>query len=118
MLRSRLDALLAQSAQELQIMRSRCDHLRRTMDGIGVSNSHFRARAAACEKLSSLSARELEVLKAIAEGLSTKEVAHRLSITFKTAVSHRTRLMAKLDIHETAGLVRLAIAAGLVPLEA
>jgi DNA-binding NarL/FixJ family response regulator len=50
--------------------------------------------------------------------LSTKEIAYRLNITFKTAVSHRTRLMAKLEVHEAAELVRLAIAAGLVPLEA
>ncbi|PYV08040.1 MAG: DNA-binding response regulator, partial [Acidobacteria bacterium] len=45
---------------------------------------------------------------------TTKEVAALLGISFKTAESHRTRIMEKLDIHETAGLVRYAIRRGLV----
>ena len=61
-----------------------------------------------------LTPREIQVLRLIAEGLSTKEIAHRLKITFKTAVSHRTHLLQKLGIHESATLVRLAIRAGLV----
>src|SRR5580765_837351 len=56
-----------------------------------------------------LSAREREVLQLIAEGLTTKAIAGALNISFKTAESHRTRIMAKLDIHETASLVRYAI---------
>ena len=56
-----------------------------------------------------LSPREREVLQLIAEGKTTKEVAATLGISFKTAETHRTRIMAKLDIHETAGLVRYAI---------
>jgi DNA-binding CsgD family transcriptional regulator len=58
--------------------------------------------------------REREVLQLIAEGHRTKQVAVRLGISIKTAESHRTRIMAKLDIHETAGLVRYAIRNGLV----
>ena len=56
-----------------------------------------------------LTPRETEVLKLIAEGLSTKQIAAQLGISFKTAVSHRSRIMAKLDIHEVASLVRYAI---------
>ena len=56
-----------------------------------------------------LTPREREVLQLIAEGRPTKEVASVLGISFKTAESHRTHLMRKLDIHETAGLVRYAI---------
>jgi DNA-binding NarL/FixJ family response regulator len=56
-----------------------------------------------------LSPREREVLQLIAEGKTTKEIAATLSISFKTAETHRVHLMAKLDIHETAGLVRYAI---------
>ena len=56
-----------------------------------------------------LTAREREVLQLIAEGRTTKEVASVLGISFKTAESHRTHLMHKLGIHETAGLVRYAI---------
>ena len=56
-----------------------------------------------------LSARERQVLQLVAEGKTTKGIAYTLGISFKTAESHRTRIMAKLNIHETAGLVRYAI---------
>lgn len=61
-----------------------------------------------------LSAREHEVLQLIAEGKSTKDIAVILGISVKTAESHRSRLMQKLDIHETASLVRYAVRRGLV----
>jgi len=61
-----------------------------------------------------LSPRERQVLQLIAEGKTTKEVAVVLNISVKTAETHRTRLMEKLDIHETAGLVRYAARHGLV----
>jgi two-component system response regulator NreC len=57
----------------------------------------------------SLTARERQVLKLIAEDYSTKECATILGVSVKTADSHRTRLMRKLDIHGTAGLVRYAV---------
>jgi two-component system response regulator NreC len=61
-----------------------------------------------------LSAREHEVLQLIAEGKSTKDVASMLGVSVKTAESHRSRLMQKLDIHETASLVRYAVRRGLI----
>jgi two-component system, NarL family, response regulator NreC len=61
-----------------------------------------------------LSAREHEVLQLVAEGKSTKDIAAILGISVKTAESHRSRLMQKLDIHETASLVRYAVRRGLV----
>ena len=61
-----------------------------------------------------LTLRERQVLQLIAEGKSTRDVASLLFISVKTAETHRTRLMQKLDIHETAGLVRYAIRRGLV----
>src|SRR6266850_3365685 len=61
-----------------------------------------------------LSSRERQVLQLIGEGHSTKEIAALLGISFRTADSHRTRLMEKLDIHQTAGLVRYAIRSGYV----
>lgn len=61
-----------------------------------------------------LTPRELDVLKCIAKGYSTKETAHRLGMSFKTAACHRYRLMDKLDIHDVANLVRYAIRQGLV----
>ena len=61
-----------------------------------------------------LTPREREVLQLVAEGKTTKEVAVILGVSVKTAESHRTRIMGKLEIHETASLVRYAIRRGLV----
>ena len=61
-----------------------------------------------------LTTREIEVLKRIAEGNTTKEVAAILGITYKTAVCHRSHIMEKLGIHDTATLVRYAIREGIV----
>lgn len=61
-----------------------------------------------------LTMREREVLQLVGEGRTTKAIAGVLGISFKTAESHRNRLMKKLDIHETAGLVRYAIRRGLL----
>jgi len=61
-----------------------------------------------------LTLREREILQLVAEGHSTKQAAEILGISVKTAESHRSRLMGKLDIHETAGLVRYAIRRGLI----
>lgn len=62
----------------------------------------------------SLSSRERQVLQLVAEGNTTKRIATILNVSVKTADSHRTRIMKKLDIHETAGLVRYAIKLGLI----
>lgn len=61
-----------------------------------------------------LTAREREVLQLVAEGKTTREVAQVLGISTKTAESHRMRIVAKLDIHDTAGLVRYAIRQGVI----
>jgi len=61
-----------------------------------------------------LTARERQVLQLIAEGKSTKDIGCVLGISAKTAESHRTRLMRKLDIHETASLVLYAVRRGIV----
>jgi len=61
-----------------------------------------------------LSARERQVLQLIAEGNTTKEVATKLDISVKTAETYRGRIMEKLDLHMTAGLVHYAIRRGLV----
>ncbi len=62
----------------------------------------------------SLTLRERQVLQLVSEGKTTKEVAQVLGISPKTADSHRTRIMTKLGIHDTAGLVRYAIREGLI----
>ena len=61
-----------------------------------------------------LTERERQVVTLIAEGNSTKEVAARLGISVKTADCHRTRIMDKLNLHQTANLVRFAIRQGFI----
>jgi DNA-binding NarL/FixJ family response regulator len=61
-----------------------------------------------------LSSRELEVLQLVAEGEANKQIAAELGISIKTVEKHRDHLMRKLDIHDTAGLTRYAIAAGII----
>jgi DNA-binding NarL/FixJ family response regulator len=61
-----------------------------------------------------LTGREREVLQLIAEGLSSKEIAATLGVSTRTAETHRTSVMNKLDVHKVAGLVRFAIREGLV----
>ena len=54
------------------------------------------------------------MLVLVAEGSANKQVAAHLGISIKTVEKHREHLMAKLDIHDTAGLTRYAIAAGVI----
>ncbi|MFT5105547.1 MAG: DNA-binding NarL/FixJ family response regulator [Verrucomicrobiales bacterium] len=61
-----------------------------------------------------LTSRESEVLQLIAEGKANKQTADELGISIKTVEKHRQSLMNKLDIHDTAGLTRYAIAAGII----
>ncbi len=62
----------------------------------------------------SLSSREVEVIQLIAEGSANKQIAGELNISIKTVEKHRQHLMEKLDIHDTAGLTRYAMAAGII----
>jgi DNA-binding NarL/FixJ family response regulator len=61
-----------------------------------------------------LTPRETEILILIASGHSGKEIAAKLGISFRTARSHRSNLMEKLELHDTASLVRYAIRKGLI----
>jgi DNA-binding NarL/FixJ family response regulator len=69
------------------------------------------------ELLNTLSPRQREVLRLIAEGLTTKQIAQELKIAVKTVETHRAVLMERLDIHDVAGLVRYAISVGLIQVE-
>ncbi|MFA4829493.1 MAG: response regulator transcription factor [Thermodesulfovibrionales bacterium] len=63
-----------------------------------------------------LTDREKQVLKLIAEGHTSKEIADILGISAKTAVAHQTNLSEKLDLHTRAGLIKFAITKGLIKL--
>jgi two-component system response regulator NreC len=61
------------------------------------------------DSVARLTDREREVLQLIAEGKTNKEVAHALSVSVNTVETHRKHIMEKLDLHNTAELVRFAI---------
>ena len=61
-----------------------------------------------------LTSREMEVLQLIAEGKANKQIAPELAISIKTVEKHRENVMSKLNIHDTAGLTRYAISAGII----
>lgn len=67
--------------------------------------------------LATLSPRQREVLRLIAEGKTTKQIAQLLKISVKTVETHRAQLMERLGIHDVAGLVRYAIIVGLIEVE-
>jgi DNA-binding NarL/FixJ family response regulator len=66
------------------------------------------------KKAPQLTSREMEVLQLISEGKANKETAAELGISIKTVEKHREHLMEKLNIHDTAGLTRYAISAGII----
>jgi DNA-binding NarL/FixJ family response regulator len=66
------------------------------------------------KKIAHLTSRETEVLQLVAEGQANKQIAGTLGISIKTVEKHRQHLMEKLNIHDTAGLTRHAIAAGII----
>jgi len=96
-----------------EVMQGRTYFVRPQTDG------HARPQTATCLPRSSkpserLTSREMEVLQLIAEGKANKESAAALGIGIKTVEKHREHLMKKLGIHDTAGLTRYAIAAGII----
>lgn len=66
------------------------------------------------DELARLSDREREVLQLVAEGKSSKEIAQILGVSVSTVESHRKHIMEKLDLHNTAAVVRFAIRKGIV----
>ena len=82
---------------------------RKTLLEIGKGTRH--------DQLATLSPRQREVLRLIAEGRTTKQIAQELEISVKTVETHRAQLMERLDIHDVAGLVRYAIVVGLIDVE-
>jgi len=78
---------------------------------VGLVDAHLSKEK---ESKDPLTARERQILQLVAEGKTTKAIGELLGIAFKTAESHRNHIMKKLDIHQTAGLVRYAIRRGLL----
>jgi DNA-binding NarL/FixJ family response regulator len=72
------------------------------------------ARESVAAGYSRLTSREAEVLQLIAEGFANKQIAAELAISIKTVEKHRQRMMAKLNLHDTAGVTRFAVSMGVV----
>lgn len=66
------------------------------------------------DSLELLTPRERAILQLVAEGCSNKEIARRLSVSVNTINNHRANIMRKLDIHDTAGLIRYSVKKGLI----
>jgi DNA-binding NarL/FixJ family response regulator len=79
------------------------EYIRRTNVGLGVREG--------------ISARQSQILKLIAEGETTKQVAMHLAISVKTVETHRSALMRRIGVRDVAGLVRYAVKVGLVDLQ-
>ena len=76
------------------------------------------ARSGGAEDAPSLlSSRERQVLQLVAEGCRTAEIAERLSVSPRSVETYRTRMMAKLGVHDIAGLVRFAIRHGVISVD-
>jgi DNA-binding NarL/FixJ family response regulator len=69
------------------------------------------------ESVKALTPRMREIVQLIAEGRSTKEIAFLLNLSVKTIETHRMHLMARLDLHDVAGVVRYALRTGLISAE-
>jgi len=96
------------------VLRCESDSLRNRI-GRGLSTGvHPRAPGPQQAVFNRLSAREIEVLKLIVEGKTTRDIASSLGIAFKTAAAHRAHIMAKLEAPNTAAVVREAFRLGIV----
>jgi DNA-binding NarL/FixJ family response regulator len=92
-----------------------CEVARRgTYFSPGISQIVVAAYLTGRERRGALTSREREVLQLVAEGNTTKKIADVLGLKVKTAEAYRGRLMEKLDIHETASLVRYAVRHGVI----
>jgi DNA-binding NarL/FixJ family response regulator len=75
---------------------------------------YVRRTGGASDPLEALTPRQREILQLVAEGHTSKDIAHRLDVSVKTVEGHRAQLMERLGVHDIAGLVRFAVRVGLV----
>jgi DNA-binding NarL/FixJ family response regulator len=86
--------------------------LKTQMRGLETSISNALAARA---PLHALTDRQIQVLRLVAEGHRTRDIAKRLGLSIKTIESHRSEIMKRLHIHDVVSLVRYAIRVGLIP---
>ncbi len=66
------------------------------------------------DPLAALTPRQREILQLVAEGHTSKDIAGKLGLSYRTVETHRNQLMKRLDIHDLSGLVRFAVRVGMV----
>ena len=111
--------LLKQSAVDELLLALRAVHrgetyLSSVISSFIVSDMLSPPSETAAEGLDRLSSREREILQLIAEGKTSREIGELLTISEKTVEKHRTSMMAKLHVHDVAGVTRLAVKYGIV----
>jgi len=79
-----------------------------------VVDDYVKRSDGAVNPLEALTPRQREILQLAAEGHSSKDIAQRLGISYRTVEGHRAQLMERLDLHDLAGLVRFAVRVGLI----
>jgi DNA-binding NarL/FixJ family response regulator len=79
-----------------------------------VMDDYVRRTGGAADPIDALTPRQREVLQLVAEGHTSKNIADRLGLSFKTVEAHRAQIMERLGLHDVAGLVRFAVRMGLV----
>jgi DNA-binding NarL/FixJ family response regulator len=106
--------LIKQTSADLLAKAIRDVHAGKTVFSPAISKRRLERHQRSPSRIVRLTSREMEVLQLIAEGKANKQAASELGISIKTVEKHRQSLMGKLDIHDTAGLTRYAIAAGVI----
>jgi DNA-binding NarL/FixJ family response regulator len=79
-----------------------------------VVDEYVRRTGGAADPLEALTPRQREILQLVAEGNTSKGIARKLGLSYRTVETHRNQLMKRLDIHDVSGLVRFAVRAGIV----
>jgi DNA-binding NarL/FixJ family response regulator len=105
------------ASTELEVAIERVMHGEKYVSPSIAPEASFDFSAEGSETTPELSRRQLEVLTLISRGSSTRDIARSLNISFKTVETHRALLMARLNIHDVASLVRYAIKKGLVKID-
>jgi DNA-binding NarL/FixJ family response regulator len=80
-----------------------------------VVDDYVRRTSGTPDPLGVLTSRQREILQLVAEGNTSKDIAHRLGLSHRTVEAHRNQVMKRLDVHDVTGLVRFAVRVGLIP---
>jgi len=111
------ECLFDELVQAIRAVAAGSIYLSPRITGVVVDDYVERLSVTSESELAGLTDREREVLQLLAEGNSTKAIALKLHVSYKTIESNRRRIMEKLDIHSVAELTKYAIREGLTSLE-